>query len=112
MEPTVTQQLAALLEPDSARMDQHEPRRDVWFAPMPGGVMPQLDAFERVTGCDLSTSGIALLMPGFVRSERLVVSFGPPMANVTLVAKVIWQARVAEGGPESARIGCHFVRRL
>ena len=87
-------------------------RRELWVAPMPGRTIPSLDVFERVITSDISTTGVAFLAPNFMRSEIIAIRFRPPLSRVVVAAKVIYQSRVADSGPECIKVGCEFLRRL
>jgi len=109
----VFQQLAAVLKHDRRTASPRQTvRHDLWIAAMPGRTIPSLDVFERVITCDISTTGVAFLAPNFVRSEIIAIRFRPPLGRVVVAAKVIYQSRVADSGPECIKVGCEFLRRL
>lgn len=109
----VFRQLKAILKKNrKARSSRHRFRGSLWVAVMPGRSVPNLDTFERVVACDLSTSGIALLAEHFMRGEKIAIRFGPPLGRVVLAARVVYQSRLADSGPRSVKVGCEFLRRI
>ena len=105
--------LAAVAKHDRRIAAVHKTvRRELWVAPMPGRSLPDLDAFERVVACDVSSTGMAFLSAHFIRSEIIALRFGPPLGRLVLAAKVIYQSRVTDSGPESIKVGCEFLRRI